>query len=84
MNTRLTRKSGVCATLVAVALLSGCTVSHGVVKDVHSDGQGNLVVHKCDIKAYLAFYGLIAADENCTVEKRAAIPSGQASLGQTQ
>lgn len=51
-----------------LAVVSGCTVSHGVVKDVHTDATGNLVMEKCDVKAYLAFYGLIAADENCRME----------------
>ena len=45
--------------------LSGCTVSRGVVKDIHTDATGNLVMQKCDVKSYFAFYGLIAADENC-------------------
>lgn len=50
------------------AALTGCTVSHGVVKDVHADTTGQLVMTKCDVKSYLAFYGLIAADENCREE----------------
>lgn len=53
---------------LAILLFAGCTVVNGAVTDVTPKDDGTLIVRKCDVKAYLAFYGLIAATENCRNE----------------
>lgn len=56
---------------------AGCTVYHGGVKDVDlhiKDGKADkLVLQKCDLKVYLAFYGLVASQENCRTEDRGVL-----------
>lgn len=57
--------------MIAVSLaglLAGCTMSRGIVKDVHTDASGNLVMEKCDLKGYLAMYVIFAGEENCHEE----------------
>ena len=62
------RHSLIALTLFVAALLSGCTVYHGGVKDVTPLKGGGLSMEKCDLKVYFAFYGLVAAEENCKTE----------------
>lgn len=58
--------------LLLALTLSGCTVYHGGVKDVNlhlKDGKPiHLAVEKCDLKVYLALYGVISSEENCKTE----------------
>lgn len=61
--------------LLLSVLLTGCTVYHGGVKEVDlaidsTAKTGTLVVQKCDLKVYLALYGLVAAEENCRTDNR--------------
>jgi len=51
-----------------VVVLSGCTMSKGIVKDVHADAKGGLVMEKCDLKGYFAFYVMVTGEENCRTE----------------
>ena len=60
--------------LIAVLVclfLTGCTISAGVVKDVRPahDGQP-MMIDRCDLVVYLAFYGLVTAERNCRTEVR--------------
>ena len=66
-NTVITPRRFIVKTLYAALLLmllvSGCSLSKGVVKDVHADAAGNLVMDKCDI-TYIALYTMISPKEN--------------------
>lgn len=55
-----------------LALLSGCTVYHGGVKDVTLLKDGGVALEKCDLKVYLAFYGLVTSEDNCRTETKVA------------
>lgn len=64
--------SGIILAVVVLALtLGGCTVYRGVT-DVRPSPRG-IEVQKCDLKVYLALYGLAASQTNCeSVEVAAA------------
>jgi hypothetical protein len=55
-----------------LVLLSSCTVYHGGVKDVTLLKDGGVALEKCDLKVYLAFYGLVTSEDNCRTETKVA------------
>ena len=57
--------------LIAVCVFSGCTVATHVkdIRTVNRDaGPIRLEQEKCELKVYLAFYGLVASDSDCRWE----------------
>jgi uncharacterized protein YceK len=58
--------------LIAVCVFSGCTVATHV-KDIRTvnrvDEPIRLEQQKCELKVYLAIYGLISSDSDCKWER---------------
>lgn len=56
--------------LLLSGLTTGCTVYHGGVRDVTLMKDGSVQLERCDLKVYLALYGIVATDSDCTTETR--------------
>lgn len=55
--------------LLLLSILTGCTLSNGIVKDVRKNATGELIITKCDIK-YFSLYVMVADERNCREEVR--------------